>query len=67
MTLDAEIFSRFLGLYIMKLPIPQDVFDYVNSHKCPVENVGIRLAIKMISSAPDQMDNTLRNLVLQSL
>ena len=65
MNLDTEIFSRFLGLYIMKLPIPEDIYQYAMSHECPSNDPGIKQIFSIIQGAPDE--NLVRRLVLTTL
>ncbi len=66
-TLDLDIFSKFWGLYIMKLPIPQDIWNYVveNKHNMPTKE--LHLATTMLNGSSNQMDNTLRQLIFMEI
>jgi len=66
-TLDLEVFSKFWGLYILKLPIPADVWNYVLNHKCPIEDVSIQQAFKFIQGAPFEQDSIVRQMVLKEI
>lgn len=51
MQLKEELFSRFIGLYIMKLPIPKDLGEFVRDNKCPSEDKNIQMIVIMIIGA----------------
>jgi hypothetical protein len=64
-SLDKEIFARFLGLYFMKEHIPEDIYTYAMSHECPSNDPGIKQIFSIIQGAPDE--NLVRRLVLTTL
>lgn len=66
-TLDLDIFSKFWGLYIMKLPIPQDIWNYVveNKHNMPTKE--LHFAATMLNGSSNQMDNALRQLIFMEI
>lgn len=61
--LDIEIFSRFLGLWLMKMDIPQDVFEYVSMNSNKISDVDTHVIIKMILGSSYQKDAVLRQMV----
>ena len=63
-SLDIELFSRFLGLYIMGLEIPEDLYLYVQSHECPCKDVDKKMIFTLILGSPDSKDSILRSLII---
>jgi len=47
-SLDKEIFARFLGLYFMKEHIPEDIYQYAMSHECPSNDPAIKQIFSII-------------------
>jgi len=63
MTLDQEMFARYLGMYIMKLEIPQDLHEYITTHKCPSDDVDVNMMFATLQNAPDFKSEPLRDLM----
>jgi hypothetical protein len=63
MDLNTEIYARFLGLYFMKMEIPQDVVDWVLSHSPPNDGADTSMIVRMIAGAPDTKDEILKEMI----
>lgn len=61
-------FVTFVGLYLLKLPIPEDLFEYIQKHECPYQyGRETRLIIQMLIGTPDIDDENLRSMILSLL
>jgi hypothetical protein len=54
----------FFGFYLLKQPIPKELFEQVRNTDVDTE---LCVLIAMISNAPDQTDEALRGLILKAL
>lgn len=61
-TLDLEMFSKFWGLYVMKLPIPNDIWEYVYTNKDKMPN-GLEFPMRILAGAPIEQDDSVRQMV----
>ncbi len=66
-TLDLEVFSKFWGLYVLRLPIPEDIWNYVLTHTCPIENISLKQAFQFIQGAPMEQDSVVRQMVFKEI
>jgi len=63
--INTEIFAKFFGLWLMKLPIPEDMYEYIRDHTCPVKDFDV--PARMIFGAPDPQFTGLRQMIGQFL
>ena len=60
--LDVEIISRFLGLWLMKMEIPEDIFNYVKQNVYKVSDLNSRMLVTMILGSDDTKNTVLRQI-----
>jgi hypothetical protein len=61
--MEDEKLALFFGLYLLKQPIPQELYEYVYNLEVGLDPA-TWVRVKMICNAPDQMSPALRGLVL---
>jgi hypothetical protein len=64
--LNNQIFSQFLGLYMMKMPIPENIFDYVKTHECPSKSIDAKMAFTQILGSSDLSDPILYQMIIKT-
>ena len=67
MVSDEELFAKFLGLYLMKHTIPDDLYKHVMTHDCPSQEPDIRHIYDIIKGSPDENSLLVRQLVIDTL
>ena len=63
MTLKEEVFSKVIGLYIMKKDIPPDLIDFVRSNECPSEDTDVKMIFTMLLGSTDSKSVELRQMI----
>ncbi len=67
LTLEISIFATFWGLYLLKYPIPEDIWDYVYNQKDNFPNENIKMAFNILSGAPIEQDSFIRQMVFAEI
>jgi len=64
LTLELSVFATFWGLFMMKLPIPEDIWNFVYNNKDNLPNNEIKMAFSILAGAPIEKDPYVRQMVL---
>ena len=61
---ELEIFVKFWGLFVMKKPIPDEIWEYVYANKNKMPSAKFDQAISILAGAPIEQDEYVRQMVL---
>ncbi len=67
MTLNKFMYALFLGLYLMREDIPQDIQEYVNNYTFKTENPDLFVTFENLIGGTDLTDSILRGMILKTL
>ncbi len=67
LTLEISIFATFWGLYLLKYPIPEDIWSYVYNQKDNLPNDNIKMAFNILSGASIEQDSIVRQMVFAEI
>lgn len=63
-SLNEEIIARFIGLYLMKVDIPEDIYEYVKENKSKVILPHLKMFFGVIFGAPDETNESIRKMAI---
>jgi len=63
-SLSDEIISRFIGLYLMKIKIPEDIYEYVRINRNKPELSHLIMFFDTIFGAADENNEIVRKMAI---